>query len=96
MDKEFIISGHSRRGYGQGILKITKAPKGWKQIPLHGSTDFKDCLRVDYVSNESFESIEEWLRCDFLQMSYLPNSNVFGDDNPPVVVGYSQEWGAQC
>ena len=62
----FSIEGFSRLGLGAGIVDYIKTPKGWNQRPALGSPKaFYDCLHVDYVSNETPEQLEEWIKTDF-------------------------------
>ena len=83
----FMVSGVSRRGLGHGIVKLMSTRSGWTQRAMAGNQDFMDCMNVEYVSKESFESIEDWLRTDFMTYKILDSCVIFDDDNHPIVVG---------
>jgi len=71
----FCVRGISRHGYGKGVLHLVQTPNGWKQRAVDGDPDFKDCLNVEYVSNESEEELKSWLKCDMkvIHQTWLEN-----------------------
>ena len=71
----FTVYG-TTRNHGTGVLRLEQefmanGKSMWKQRPLHSRFGYEsckdviDCLRCDYVSNESYNDVMKWIRLDF-------------------------------
>ena len=65
---EFYVIGKTRFQYGGvACLHFTQTSNGWKQRPVAPSTKMAmDCMKADYVCNESRDDILDWIACDFV------------------------------
>ena len=70
--EEFYVIGktreqHSKPSFGVACLHFTQTKNGWKQRPVAPSTQMAmDCMKADYISNESRNEILDWVACDFV------------------------------
>lgn len=63
---ELHVLGRTRL-YGEAFVVIAQTSLGWSQhaVPWESTQEAVDCLRCDYVSNESVDDILSWIACDF-------------------------------
>ena len=65
--EEFYVIGKTRGQASFACLHFTQNVNGWKQRPILPSTQMAmDCMKADYVSNESRHEIIDWVACDFI------------------------------
>ena len=78
----FIASGPTRK-YGRGSLEFVKCKGGWQQRPCTGDATqgMIDCLKCDYVSNETPEELLGWLFVDFRYHDIRILARDTGDDD---------------
>lgn len=70
--EDFYVIGktrpqRSKPSFGVACLHFTPTVNGWKQRPIAPSTEMAmDCMKADYVCNESRNEIINWIDCDFV------------------------------
>jgi len=80
--KEFYVIGKTR-SFGIACLHFTPTTNGWKQRPIAPSTEIAmDCMKADYVCNESRDEIMNWIDCDFVtKRTYTTAPTIFDIDH---------------
>lgn len=89
--RELRVAGRSRVGYGTGVLLIERTGGGWRQVPIHGSPDFRACLSAEYVCGEGEDAIMDWVHTDLVEARLLTEPHHFDDQNHPTVVPQNKE-----
>jgi len=64
---EFFVTGLARnREFGALCIHFKQTENGWTQRPISPSNALAmDCLRADYVCNETQRDLMDWIECDF-------------------------------